>query len=59
MDDAVSRYLVASETGDIEGVMETLAPDAEVVSPISGRMTFSGERDVRTVLSAVYQASRT
>jgi hypothetical protein len=54
MDDAVSRYRVATEAGDIDGLMETLAPDVEVVSPISGRMVFRGYDDVRILLSAVY-----
>jgi ketosteroid isomerase-like protein len=54
MDDAVSRYLTATEAGDVDGFMETLAPDVEVVSPISGRMVFRGQDDVRLLLSAVY-----
>jgi SnoaL-like domain len=54
MDDAVPRYLAATEAGDIDGFMETLTPDVEVVSPISGRMVFSGHDDVRILLSAVY-----
>jgi hypothetical protein len=54
MDDAVSRYCAATEAGDLEGLMETLAPDVEVVSPISGRMVFRGREDVRILLSAVY-----
>jgi hypothetical protein len=54
MEDAVSRYRTASEAGDIEGVMGTLAPEVEVVSPISGRMVFRGQEDVRILLSAVY-----
>jgi SnoaL-like domain len=54
MDDAVSRYCAATEAGDIDGFMETLAPDVEVVSPISGRMVFRGHDDVRILLSAVY-----
>ena len=54
MDESVTRYLAASEAGDIDGVMDTLTPDVEVVSPISGRMTFRGRDDVRTLLSAVY-----
>jgi hypothetical protein len=52
--DAIARYRAASEANDIDGVMATLAPDAEVVSPISGRMVFRGEEDVRVLLSAVY-----
>jgi ketosteroid isomerase-like protein len=54
MEDAVTRYLTATEAGDIDGLMETLAPDVEVVSPISGRMVFRGHDDVRFLLSAVY-----
>jgi hypothetical protein len=54
MDDAVSRYRTASEAGDIDGIVETLAPDVEVVSPISGRMVFRGRDDCGFLLSAVY-----
>jgi hypothetical protein len=54
MDDAVRRYCAATETGDVDGFMETLAPDVEVVSPISGHMVFRGHDDVRILLSAVY-----
>ena len=58
MEEAVARYLAASEAGDIDAVVETLTPDVEVVSPISGRMTFRGRDDVRTLLSAVYGSLR-
>jgi hypothetical protein len=54
MDDAVSRYCAATEAGDVDAFMATMAPDVEVVSPISGRMVFRGEEDVRFLLSAVY-----
>jgi SnoaL-like domain len=54
MEDAVARYRAASEAGDIEAVMGTLAPEVEVISPISGRMVFRGQDDVRILLSAVY-----
>jgi hypothetical protein len=54
MDDAVSRYRAASEAGDIDGIMATMTPDVELVSPISGRMVFRGEGDVRLLLRAVY-----
>lgn len=54
MDDAVSRYRAASEAGDIDGIMATLTPDVELVSPISGRMVFRGEDDVRLLLRGVY-----
>ena len=54
MDDAIARYRAATEAGDIEATMDTLAPDVEVVSPISGRLVFRGADDVRILLAAVY-----
>lgn len=54
MDDAVDRYRAASESGDIDALMATIAPDAEVVSPLSGRMVFRGAGDLRILLDAVY-----
>ena len=54
VDDAVSRYRAASERADIDGVMSCLTPDIEVVSPISGRMVFRGQDDVRHLLGEVY-----
>jgi hypothetical protein len=44
--------------GDIDAMMETLAPDAELVSPLSGRMVFRGEHDLRVLLAAVYGSLR-
>jgi hypothetical protein len=38
--------------------METLSPDVEVVSPISGRMIFRGHDDIRILFSAVYGTLR-
>ncbi len=38
--------------------MEATAPEVEVVSPISGRMVFKGQKDVEFLLSAVYGALR-
>jgi hypothetical protein len=58
VEDAVSRYRAASEANDIDALMQTLAPDVEVVSPISGRMVFSGQDDVRLLLAAVYGSLR-
>lgn len=54
MDDAISRYRTATEANDVDGFMATMAPDVEVVSPISGRMVFRGHDDVRILMSAVY-----
>lgn len=54
MDDALERYRAASEAGDIAGIMAACAPDVEVVSPISGRMIFRGQKDVEFLLTGVY-----
>lgn len=54
MDDPVARYRAASEANDIDAMMATIVPDAELVSPISGRMVFRGQADLRILLTAVY-----
>lgn len=56
--DAIARYREASERADIPALMECLAPGAELVSPISGRMVFRGERDLRLLLGGVYGSLR-
>ena len=55
-EDPVARYCAAAATGDIDALMETLAPDVELASPIFGRMTFRGHDDVRALLTAVYSS---
>jgi hypothetical protein len=52
--DAVAQYRSASEKNDIAELMQSLAPDAELVSPISGHMVFRGHEDLRILLTAVY-----
>lgn len=54
MSDAVARYLKASSANDVDGLLDTLADDAELVSPLSGRMIFRGRSDMRILLHAVY-----
>lgn len=56
--DAVSRYRAASEANDMPALLATLAPDAELVSPLSGRMVFRGARDLELLLTAVYGSIR-
>jgi hypothetical protein len=58
MDDAIARYRAASEANDIDALMDTLAPDAELISPVSGRMAFRGHADIRALLSVVYGSLR-
>ena len=54
VDDAIARYRSASEANDIDALIATLAPDAELVSPLSGRLVFRGKDDLRVLLTAVY-----
>lgn len=56
MDDAVERYIDASQRNDIGAMTEALTPDVELVSPISGHMVFKGEEDVLILLAAVYRS---
>ena len=55
-DTAVNRYAVAAAERRIDELMQTLSPDVEVRSPISGRLVFAGHREVRYLLTAVYGA---
>jgi ketosteroid isomerase-like protein len=52
--DAVARYRAASEQNDINALVQALSEDAELVSPLSGRMVFRGRDDLRVLLGAVY-----
>jgi hypothetical protein len=52
--DAVAVFCEATRVNDIDQVLSTLAPDAELHSPLSGRMVFRGRDDLRVLLSAVY-----
>jgi SnoaL-like domain len=54
VESAIAGYLRASEANDLDALMEAMAPDAELVSPLSGRMTFRGHDDLRVLLGAVY-----
>ncbi|HEY4824308.1 MAG TPA: nuclear transport factor 2 family protein [Solirubrobacteraceae bacterium] len=54
MADAVTRYCAASEARDIDALMTTLAPDAELLSPLSANAVFRGHDDLRILLTAVY-----
>lgn len=52
--DAVATFCAAAQIKDIERMVSVLAPDAELVSPLSGRMVFRGRDDLRVLLAAVY-----
>lgn len=51
---AVAEYRAASQGRDIDRLIAALAPDAELVSPLSGRLIFRGCGDLRVLLGAVY-----
>ena len=53
-DDAVAAFLAATKARDIDRMVSALAPDAELVSPLFGRMVFRGRDDLRVLLGAVY-----
>jgi hypothetical protein len=53
-DDAVATFLEATRTNDIDRIVSTLAPDAELLSPLFGSMVFRGRDDLRVLLGAVY-----
>lgn len=56
--DSVTAFCEATRSNDIDRLMTTLAPDAELISPLSGRMVFRGHDDLRALLSAVYGGLR-
>lgn len=58
MSDAIARYRTASEAADVAAITDLLEPDAELVSPISGRMVFRGSRDLSVLFGAVYGSLR-
>jgi hypothetical protein len=51
---AVATFLEATRAKDVDRMMSALAPDAELASPLSGRMLFRGIADLRVLLAAVY-----
>ncbi len=52
--DAVGVFCDATLTNDVDRIVSTLAPDAELLSPLFGRMVFRGHDDLRVLLGAVY-----
>jgi hypothetical protein len=52
--DAIAEYRAASEANDLDRFVETLAPDAELVSPLVARGVIRGRSDLRLLFEAVY-----
>jgi hypothetical protein len=51
---AIDDYCAASEANDIGGLLKTLTPDVELISPLSGRLLFRGRDDLGVLLGAIY-----
>jgi hypothetical protein len=58
VEDAIATYRVATEANDLDRIMSAIAPDAELASPLAGRMVFRGAADLRVLLGAVYSTLR-
>ncbi len=54
MEASVERYCAGSSTNDVQALLDVLTPDAELVSPISGRMVFRGKDDLKVLLQVLY-----
>jgi hypothetical protein len=52
--DAIAEYRAASQANDLDRFMNTLAPDAELVSPLLAHGVIRGQKDLRVVFEAVY-----
>lgn len=54
--DAVTRYCAASAANDLEGMVATLAPGVELISPLSASAVIRGRDDLRVLLGAIYSS---
>ncbi|MGW6726584.1 nuclear transport factor 2 family protein [Nocardia sp. NPDC055029] len=54
--DTVARFRRATVGNDIPALLDTLTEDAELVSPVSGRLVFRGQADLAPLLTLVYRA---
>jgi hypothetical protein len=56
--DTVAAFCEAARVNDVDGMVATLAPDVELVSPLSGHTVFRGREDLRVLLTAVFGSLR-
>ncbi|MEU4809290.1 nuclear transport factor 2 family protein [Nocardia fluminea] len=54
--DSVARFRHATTDNDIPALLDTLTDDAELISPVSGRLVFRGRTDLAPLLTLVYRA---
>lgn len=52
--DAIAEFRAASEANELDRFVDTLAPDAELVSPLLARGVIRGKKDLRLLFAAVY-----
>ena len=52
--DAIAEYRTASEANDVDRLVDTLAPNPELVSPLLARGVIRGKKDLRLLFAAVY-----
>lgn len=52
--DAIAEFRDASEANDLDRFIHTLAPDAELVSPLLAHGVIRGREDLRLLFAAVY-----
>lgn len=52
--DAVAQFEAASVAGDIDALVGTLAPNAELISPLGANFVIRGHADLRVLLGAIY-----
>jgi hypothetical protein len=53
--DAVARYCAASQANDMDALVDVLADDASLASPVVGRLVFRGKNDLKVLLTAVHR----
>ncbi len=54
--DQLAEFRAASEANDLDRFIATLAPDAELVSPLLAHGVIRGRKDLRLLFDAVYGA---
>ncbi len=54
--DALAEFRAASEANDLDRFVATLAPDAELVSPLLAHGVIRGKQDLRLLFAAVYSS---
>lgn len=50
----IAEFRAASEANDLDKFVDTLAPDAELVSPLLAHGVIRGKKDLRLLFAAVY-----